>query len=232
MNENRWIPAGAHAVPGTARPFGGFRKKTYRLGEVLRDLAALVPRLPGIYAVWVRKRVPPALREEIMVAVARTNECRFCTFVHGQWALAEGVSPDELERIGAADGPGGDPNRRLALAYAGALASAGFGPVPAELEDEVRRECGEVRARDLETVARVMTLANLSANTLDALLARRKGCPSGHSRPVDELVIGAGFLLVYPVMMGVLAVMQRRSPLAVYRDFVRSQQAPADPGQG
>ncbi len=217
--------ASAHPPPSqTGNPFSGFPKKTYRLKELFRDLAALVPRLPGIYSIWVRKRVPPRFREEIMVAVARTNECRFCNFIHGQWALSEGLSQDELERIGMANGPGADPAHSLALSYVQALASAGFGPVPEELAKEMRAVYNETQIRDLDTVARVMTLANLSANTLDALLSRRKGNPSGHSRPVDELVIGAGFFLVYPLMMVVLAVMQRRSPLSVYRDFVQSQQ--------
>jgi len=203
-------------------PFGGFRKKTYRLGELIRDLAALVPRLPVILSVWVRKRMDPLFREEIMVAVARTNECRFCHFVHGQWALAEGAGQAGRQGIGEESGRDEDPARGLALAYAQALASCDFGAVPADLERQVRELFSEGRRREIETVARVMTVANLSANTFDALLSRKKGIPSGHSRLVDELVIGAGFLLVYPVMIGVLAVLQRRSPSAVWRDFLRS----------
>ena len=81
----------------------------------------------------------------------------------------------------------------------------------------------DVQSAMVETVARVMTLANLSANTMDAFLARLRGNPSGHSRIPDELVIGAGFVLVYPIMMVVLGVMQRRSPVAVFRDFLDSQ---------
>jgi len=206
--------------------FSGFRKKTYRLEDLSRHLAALVPRMPDVLSVWGRKRVDPLFREEIMVAVARTNECRFCNFVHGQWALVEGLTEDGLERIGRADGSDQNPERGLALDYAQALAAGDFGPVPADLERRVQEHFSEGRRRDIETVARVMTVANLSANTLDALLSRGKGVPSGHSRLVDELVIGAGFFLVYPVMMVVLAVMQRRSPFSVYQDFVRSQKAP------
>ena len=207
-------------------PFGGFRKKTYRLGELVRQLAVLVPRTPAIVAVWVRKRLDPLFREEIMVAVARTNACRFCNFIHGQWALTAGLTPEELERVGRAGGPSPDPERSLALDYAQALAAADFGAVPEELERQVRERFGEERQRDIETVARVMTLANLSANTLDALLSRARGVPSGHSRLIDELVIGAGFLVVYPVMILLLAVMQRRSPWSVWRDFLQSRQDP------
>jgi AhpD family alkylhydroperoxidase len=208
---------------GKPNPFGGFRKNTYRLEELFQHLAALVPRTPDVLSVWIRKRMDPLFREEIMVAVARTNDCRFCNFVHGQWALAEGLTEESLERIGQPGREAQDPKRGLAQDYAQALAAGDFGTVPSELEREMRKHFSKDQRRDIEAVARVMTVANRSANTLDALLSRRKGVPSGHSRLLDEMVIGAGFSLVYPVMMVVLAVMQRRSPVSVYRDFVRSQ---------
>jgi len=229
MNLDSGHTAARMEPAAAANPFGGFRKRTYRLEELGRQAAALVPRLPDIFSVWVRKRMAPLFREEIMVAVARVNGCRFCNFVHGQWALAQGLDEGELGRIGRGGGPGGDPGRLLALDYAQALAQADFGPVPSDLERDVQERFTGRERSEIETVARVMTVANRCANTLDALLSRRRGVASGHSRPVDEWVIGAGFFLVYPVMMGVLAVMQRRSPLSVYRDFVRSQKAPPDP---
>ncbi len=207
-----------------ANPFGGFRKRTYRLGELASHLNALSSHMPRIYAIWIRKRMTPLLREEIMVAVARTNACRFCNFVHSQWALHEGLSRDELNRIGRTEGDGPDPAREQALSFAQALASQNFAPLPEEMEEEISKTLSMAEREDIETVARVMTVANRCANTVDAFLSRCKGSPSSHSRLVDELVIGSGFLLVYPLMMVVLALMQKRSPLSVFRDFAGSQE--------
>jgi len=175
-----------------------------------------------IYAIWVKKRLDPMFREEIMVAVARANSCRFCDFVHGQWALAQGLQEEDLARIGSRSEPQeGKSERALALAFAQALASGDFALVDPAPAGTMRERFGETATRDVETVARVMTLANLSANTADAFFSRLKDNPSTHSRLADELILGAAFALVYPLMMVVLAVLQRRTPLAVLRDFLR-----------
>ncbi len=51
-----------------------FRKKTYRLGDLIRDAAALAPRSIDILRIYAFKDMSPALREAFMVAVARANE--------------------------------------------------------------------------------------------------------------------------------------------------------------
>ena len=147
--------------------------------------------------------------------------------MHGQWALAQGLSEEELARIGDGNGIGTAPaDRELAFSYAQALSSGDFAPVAPEQESEMTKRFGWPATRDVETVARVMTLANRSANTVDALVSRLRGNPAAASRLADELVIGAAFALVYPMMIIVLAFLRRRSPLALLRDFANA----ADPG--
>ena len=200
--------------------FGGYRKKCYRLGEFLMDLGALFPRAADIWAIWARRRVDPLLREEIMTAVARTNECRLCTYVHTEWALSAGMPEGDRAGIEGSELVSSDPDKGLAISYAEILASSDFRKVPEELQREVLSIYGATGCRDIETVARVMTIVNRAFNTSEALFSRMKGKPSGHSRLVDELLIGIAFALLYPVVMLMVAFLQRKSPIAVVRGFL------------
>lgn len=88
---------------------------------------------------------------------------------------------------------------------------------------EFEERLSEVKRREVEVVARVMTVANRCANTLDALVARRSGAPAQDSRLLDEVVIaglaGLMILAVAPRMMryrkasfrGILRDLQRFS---------------------
>ena len=173
----------------TENPFGGYRKKCYRLGEFFMDLGALFPRMTDIWAIWAKRRVDP---------------------------LPEG-DRGEISRSQTSDS---DPGKELAISYAESLASSDFRQVPEELRREVTNLCGATQCRDIETVARVMTLANRSFNTVEALFSRMKGQPSGHSRLVDELLIGVAFALLYPVVILMVSLLRRRSPISVVRGFL------------
>ena len=117
--------------------FGGYRKKCYRLGEFLMDLGALFPRTTDIWAIRARRRVDPLFREEIMTAVARTNECRLCTYVHNEWALSAGMPEGDRAGILGPEPSSSDPDKGLAISYAEILASSDFRTVPEELQREV-----------------------------------------------------------------------------------------------
>lgn len=74
-------------------------RPTTTLPALLRDAATLARRTPDAHAIWVAGRVDPKLREQVMLAVAHANACRWCTLAHRQWALAEGVSDAELAAL-------------------------------------------------------------------------------------------------------------------------------------
>jgi len=210
------IDSGASARKSRARRF---RKKTYRLRELAGDVASLVPRGPDLFGIWVTKRLEPRFREEIMVAVSRTNECKYCNYMHTWWASRVGLSEGELEKIKVWDPQSPDTRDRIAIAYVQELVRRDFKPVAKDLVDLLSEQYSRRECADIETVARVMTVFNRSANTFDALVSRLKGEASDHSRVPDELVIGFAFVLVAPVMTAALSLLQQRSPLAVIRDF-------------
>lgn len=104
-----------------------------------------------------------------MVAVSRVNACRGCTRAHERWAVRAGVGDGELEAIGLGDLAALDGRGRAAVVYATTLAEAGFrAPVPADVAAAARAELTPRELADVEAVARAMTLANLTVNTIEA----------------------------------------------------------------
>jgi AhpD family alkylhydroperoxidase len=185
---------------------------TTTLPALAAQASALAQRLPDVAAVWGAGRLDPKLREEVMLAVAQANACRWCTLAHRQWALAEGVTNAELAALEDERPEAFDRAGWAAIAWAQARAHADLGPVALELERELARHYDAAQRADLDLVVRGMTLANLSANTFDALLARLRGRPVPGSRLVDEVVIGTGVALSIPPVAGYLALVRRRPP--------------------
>lgn len=183
------------------------------LRSFVLDGAVLAGRVRDVAAVWGEGRLDPRLREEVMYAVARANECRWCSVAHRQWALAEGVSDAELAALEGGRAEVFDRRTWAAVAWAQARARAGLGPAPLELELELERHFDAGQRADLDLVTRVMTAVNRSANTFDALLARLRGSAVPGSRLRDEVAVGAGVALSIAPVAGYLKLRRRRSPL-------------------
>lgn len=210
-----------------------FRKKTYRVSGLLGDVAELVPRAPDIFQIVARSRVSPALRETVMTAVARENACRYCTFVHTEWARHAGATDDELAGVTHRDATPFDEPRWRALEYARARAAADFGPVDPDVERAAGAVLDEVERRDLETIARLMTVANRCGNTLDALLSRLRGAPDLEGRLCDELVVSSLVVLATPPVVALLSLWRRELPTTIAAAFFRfSRQFDEEVGVG
>jgi AhpD family alkylhydroperoxidase len=199
--------------------------RTYRLTDFVRDTLSLSTRGASLAGVIARERVDPALREAVMVGVSRANDCRYCSFVHHRWALHAGLPAATLAHVEEGRLDALPEDMALAVRYGRALTASGFSGVDTSLEDEVRARFGEQGRRDLETVTRVITLANLTGNTFDALLARLKGQPVTDSSLVAELALTPTMLAAVPVVGSMLAAWDRSSLLTVLRDFLAFSRA-------
>jgi len=145
-------------------------------GEALSDIAGVVRRAAPIAGVYLRGDIDPELRERVMVAVSHTNACRGCSRVHERWAIRTGVSSDELESIGLGELASLSAHSRAAVLYATAAAETRFRePVPAEVAAYAGEHLTKSELAAVDAIARTMALANLSANTTEALLARLPG---------------------------------------------------------
>lgn len=192
--------------------------RIYSVRELLTDLRWVTTRVKELWSIWVGGRLSPALREQVIVAVAQTNACSMCEHAHARHALAAGVSDAELAALENMDEEAFDRSTWLAVAHARSRAKADFVPGAGnEMEAAVVGALGPQTCHDVEDVARVMTVANRIANTLNALPARRRGNPLPGSRLGDELVINLLFLPGAWLGTLVAATRQRRSPLAVWR---------------
>ena len=192
--------------------------RVYTVPELVRDLKWVTTRLRQLWSIWVGRRVSPALREQVIVAVAQTNACRMCEHAHARHALAAGVSNAELAALANMDEQAFDRATWLAVSHARSCTKANFAP---DEEDELRTAVvdalGPQTCRDVEDVARVMTVANRIANTLNALPDRQRGNPVPGSKLVDELVISLLFLPGAWLGTLIAAIRQRKSPRAVWR---------------
>jgi AhpD family alkylhydroperoxidase len=190
----------------------------YTLPELVKDLGAVFTRVPALWAIWMGGRLPQALREKIIVAVAQVNACAMCEHAHTRLALEAGVSDAELAALENMDQSAFDRRTWLAIPHARERNKANFAHVDEDAShDGVIEILGAQTQRDVEDVARVMTVANRIANTLNALPDRWRGRPVPESRLFDELVIN--FLFLPGAWLGTLvaAARQRKSPFAVWR---------------
>lgn len=144
--------------------------------EALGDLAGVARRALPLGRVYLRGDLEPELRERIMVAVSHANACRGCSLVHERWAIRAGVGAEELESIGLGELAALDERSRAAVLYATAAAEARFRePVPAEVAAVASEQLTETELAAVDAVARAMALANLTANTAEALAAKLSG---------------------------------------------------------
>lgn len=192
--------------------------RVYRVPALFRDLLAVLAHVPSLIAIWIGGGLPRALREQVVVAVAQANACRMCEHAHTRMALEAGVTDAELAALASMDAGALDRRTWLALAYARERTKADFAPVPDDAQHEALvAELGAQTMREVEEVARVMTVANRIANTLNALPDRLRGHPVPDSRLPDELLINLIFLPGAWLGTLIAAVRQRKSPFAVWR---------------
>ena len=146
-----------------------------------------------------------------MLAVAKLNDCRYCSWGHHEWAHSAGVPEEELAHIEDMDIEDFDRRKWVAISYVRAFVSGKFGSVPGELRREMRENYTAHEIKEIELVTRIMDLGNRGANTWDAMLSRLKGNPAAGSHIIDEMVLSGAFLTVAPIAIAYLSYATDRS---------------------
>ncbi len=198
--------------------FGGYRKRTITAREFIGSMCSLVGDAPTIYGIWGKHELDPGFREELMLAVAKQNDCRYCSWAHQEWATVAGIPDEELAQMEQVDPEGFDRSKWVAISYVRAYVAGKFGSVPRELHQEMRDNYTAHQIKEIELVARIMDIANRGANTWDAMLSRLKGNPAADSHILDEAVLSILCLTTAPVVVAYLAYASKRS----FRDMARS----------
>ena len=120
-----------------------------------------------------RGNLEPALRERVMVAVSEANACAGCSRFHQRLAVRAGVSDEDLEALGLGDLAGLDQRSRAAIVFAVDRSRSDFaGDPPPEIMEAAAGQFTARQLEEIEAVARLMTLANLTVGTARALRSR------------------------------------------------------------
>lgn len=200
--------------------FAAFRQKTASLKQLVGHAAHLLGSPENLYGILVKKRLDPAFREEIMVAVATLNVCKYCNYAHHDFALQAGVSKADLAQLEGLEVENFDEKKFLALTYARELANKDFAELTPELLEQMRSEYSRKERADIQTATRIIMLFSLICNTSDAFVERLKGEPVAGSRALDELLVASLFFGgILPTVGIYMAALRGESPLSTLQDF-------------
>ena len=179
----------------------GFTKPTITPAGFLQDVAAIAAERSTFSKVWVKRELDPAFRETLMVAIARMNDSKYCSWAHHEWALIEGVSEQQLANVEQGNTSRFDTRTQVALAFVQELVARRFGKVSAATQRAMDAHFSSEEVEEIALVARVMDFANRSSNTFDAFISRLGGKPAVGAKPLDEVVMSAAFIAAVPPLL-------------------------------
>lgn len=183
-----------------------------------KSTRALLRRWRDLKAIYIGKRLERGFREELMLAVARANSCRQCSFAHREWALAIGVPKAEIAALEGMDAAFFDARKWTAFVWAQAAARSDFTSVPDAIDADFRQEFGAQEQSDIELIARLMYWMNEISNGVDATWERVTGKPVEGSvlRDVEAVVL---YVLFVPYVFVILSAGQKRDPVSLLRSM-------------
>jgi AhpD family alkylhydroperoxidase len=154
------------------------------------------------------------MAEKIMLAVTAVNGCQHCARFHGALAQISGVEADEIAQLMQMEiGREVNSYERPALQFAQEYAQTERNPSAGNLL-EIRRFYGDDIFKDIMIYIRMITLGNLSGNTLDAFVARLSGKKISHSRLHDEIIVSVLAIPFLAMVNGFAAWYKRRKSRA------------------
>ena len=185
-------------------------KRTLTPANVLSVVGNFVAACPVLLPALVRPKTSAALREKIMLGVTSINDCGYCSWGHTHWAMAHGVTLEEVNQIlglqtesMAAKSPADAAAILFAQHYAEQRDQ--FDP---EAIENLRRYYDEGQVAEILAYVRAITLGSLTGNTVDAFFDRFRG--EGRSSGDGHICFeGAVTALAFPLWL-VLTLLERR----------------------
>ncbi len=191
-------------------------KRTLTPDNFLKTVANFLASGPILLAALVRPKLSFALREKVFLAVTSINDCRFCEWGHTHWAMAHGVSLEEVNQIL------GLQTESLEAKNAAEAAAILFGQHYAEQLDQfapesienLRKYYSDAQVTEILAYVRFITFTNLSGNTVDAFFDRLRS----HGQPISffQGVVGAALAPLLLTLV-LLAKIERKLGIAKMR---------------
>jgi AhpD family alkylhydroperoxidase len=189
----------ASAAPESVRD----QKRTLTRDNLVATLVNFVASAPALVRGLLTPRTSRALREKVVLAVTAINDCRYCAWGHTHWAMAHGVSLEEVNQIlghQTAQMEAKDPAEAAAILFAQHYAEHRDQFDPDAIEN-LRKYYSEAQVEEILAYVRAITLGNLTGNTVDAFLGRFRS--HGHTSIFFEGAIAAA---VAPIFVAVMMV--------------------------
>jgi AhpD family alkylhydroperoxidase len=177
---------------------GGFRERTITPTELAGAMASIATEALTFRKVWIKRQLDPGFRETLMLAVARFNDAKYCSWAHHEWALIEGVRGEELAHVERMEPAHLDRKRWIAICFVRELVAAKFGRVSKKRMKEMRDLYTREEIEEITLVAKVMDVLNRSSNTFEAFVSRLNGMPSRKGGVIDEAILSAVFCCALP----------------------------------
>jgi AhpD family alkylhydroperoxidase len=152
-------------------------KRTLGFDNLFGVLGAVLASSPVLLRALFRPKTSAALREMVMLGVTSVTDCRYCAWGHGHWAMAQGVSLEEVNQI---LGQQNEALQARAPAEAAAILFAQhYGEHLEQFDpaaiDNLRTHYSDAQVAEILAYVRTITLGGLTGNTLDAWLDRLRG---------------------------------------------------------
>lgn len=191
---------------------GGYRERTTTPMGLVGAMASIAADALTFHKVWVKRELDPGLRETLMLAVARFNDSKYCSWAHREWALIEGVCEEELAHVEGTDPAHLDRKRWTAVCFVQELVAVDFGPVSRKRMQDMQALYSAEEIAEITLVAEVMDTLNRTSNSFEAFVWRLSGKPSQSGRVIDEAILSAVFCCALPPL---LTFFSRSSKLSI-----------------
>jgi AhpD family alkylhydroperoxidase len=159
--------------PRKSSEFSGFQKRTWSgVDAFIRDVSVVLKN---------RNNLPKAIQNldrdllhRLMLIVSRVNGCRYCTNFHASAALADGMTPEEVDYLleGIIDSV---PEKEMpTLLYALYWAEEG-GHTDEGVRQDILDRYGESYTQSVESALQIIKVANYAGNAFDFIIYTLSG---------------------------------------------------------
>ena len=192
-----------HVQASKGKPAGAGKgrwvlKRTFTSANLLKTTVNCAIALPVIVRSTFRPRTSKVLREKVMLGVTAINDCRYCAWGHAHWAVSQGVSLDDVNRILSSQLDSlkvNSPAEAAAILF-GQHYAEHLGEIDPESVTNLGNYFTQAQVREIVGYVYFITFTNLSGNTVDAVLKRVRG----HGRPIT-VVEGVTGVVLAPILL-------------------------------
>lgn len=149
-------------------------KLTLTRGNFFKTLTDALSSLPVLLSGMVKPKTSAALREKVMLGVTSVTDCGICQWGHSHWAMANGVSLEEVNQILSQQTEAlkaTNPAEAAAILFAQYYAENPDQFDPNSIEN-LKKYYSDAQVAEILAYVRVIMFGSLTGNTLEALLSR------------------------------------------------------------